>query len=300
MIRLVSWNVNGIRASIKKGFWDAVEDLNSDVVCVQETKTDAEKMSSGVSLALENGYDLKFNSADKKGYSGVASFSLVSSDKTSTDSDSGLFDSIVSSGHYSLKGEKRKENYQLVLENLTNGLGLAKFDSEGRLVVTRYRVKDTDFQFTLINGYYPQGGRGQHRIDYKIEFYKEVFNLAQKLRKRGEKVILCGDFNTTFTDIDLARPKENKNNTGCLPEEREVLKLFTDNGFVDSYRHFYPDKEGVYTYWDQKTRARDRNVGWRIDYFLVDEKLLSNLEKAYIWEDIMGSDHCPIGIDLKV
>jgi exodeoxyribonuclease III len=127
-----------------------------------------------------------------------------------------------------------------------------------------------------------------------------VYEYVKILRDKGECVILCGDLNTTVADIDLARPKENHKTTGCLPEEREALDWFLRDGFVDSYRHFYPEKEAAYSYWDQITRARDRNVGWRIDYFLVDQKLLPYLKDAYIWSEVMGSDHCPVGVDLDL
>jgi exodeoxyribonuclease-3 len=168
---------------------------------------------------------------------------------------------------------------------------------EGRTVITEYQTGSGN-GFTLINAYYPQGGRGQHRIDYKIEFYAEIFRLVQDLKNQNKKVILCGDFNTTVTDIDLARPKENRNVTGCLPEERAALNWFFEAGFVDSFRYFHPDQTGAYTYWDQITRARERNVGWRIDYFLVDQDLLPHLKSATIHEQIYGSDHCPVSIEL--
>jgi exodeoxyribonuclease III len=269
MFRFISYNVNGIRANLKKGFWDNVLALKPDVVGIQETKSDEEIMKSGVADHTE--FDLAFHSCSmKKGYSGVASFSL-------------------------------KTSWLEVIETKV-GVGNETFDVEGRLVTTRYKIvnpKTEIKELTLINGYYPQGGR-DGRVPYKIEFYKEVFEYAKKLSDSGQNVLLCGDFNTTVGDIDLARPKENRKTTGCLPEEREALAWFTEGGFVDSYRYFYPEKPDMYTYWDQITRARDRNVGWRIDYFLVDKKLLPHLKQAYIWMDTMGSDHCPVGVDLDV
>ncbi len=178
------------------------------------------------------------------------------------------------------------------------GLGQEKFDVEGRVVITFYQINGS--KLALINAYYPQGGRGQFRIEYKIDFYRAVLAQALKLKKSGHLVILCGDFNTTVADIDLARPKENRQTTGCLPEEREALNWFFEAGFEDSFRHFYPNQAGAYTYWDQITRARERNVGWRIDYFLVDQDLLPNLKKAQIHSEIFGSDHCPVSIDLEI
>jgi exodeoxyribonuclease-3 len=226
------------------------------------------------------------SATNKKGYSGVATFSRTNH-----------LDQVQETQLFS-KPQPDSFEVNLQLTNNQVGLGLEKFDTEGRVVVTIYRT-NTGHNFSLINAYYPQGGRGQYRIDYKIEFYAEVLQLAQNLKKEGQNVILCGDFNTTVTDIDLARPKENRNTTGCLPEERTALEEFFEAGFVDSFRHFYPDRSGAYTYWDQITRARERNVGWRIDYFLVDEKLLPHLKSAEIHPEIMGSDHCPVSISLE-
>jgi exodeoxyribonuclease III len=284
MIRLACWNVNGIRANIKKGLWQNIDIIKPDVFGVQETKSDKEIMLSGVT---ENQtYNMVFHSCSmKKGYSGVATFYQKENDNDS------VFDiNLVSN-------KPKMELYETI-----EGVGDEKFDIEGRLITTKYKIlkPKTDIkQITLINGYYPQGGR-DGRVPYKIEFYQKVYEHAKSLREQGENVILCGDLNTTVADIDLARPKENKKTTGCLPEEREALNLFLNDGFVDSFRHFYPNQEAAYTYWDQITRARDRNVGWRIDYFLVDQKLLPYLKDAYIWSDIMGSDHCPLGIDLDL
>jgi exodeoxyribonuclease III len=272
MIRLVSWNVNGIRANIKKGFWENIANLKPSVFGVQETKSDEEIMKSGI--ADNSNYDMTFHSCSmKKGYSGVATY------YTSTENSPTL---------------------ELISSKL--GVGDEKFDVEGRLVTTRFKIKNpkTDItEITYINGYYPQGGR-DGRIPYKIEFYKLVAEYAKKLRIEGQNVILCGDLNTTVADIDLARPKENRKTTGCLPEEREALDWFLKDGFVDSFRHFYPEKSDSYSYWDQITRARDRNVGWRIDYVLVDKKLLPYVKDSYIWSDVFGSDHCPVGIDLDL
>jgi exodeoxyribonuclease III len=283
MIRLVSWNVNGIRANIKKGFWENVDLLKPDVLGIQETKSDEEIMKSGI---LDNQvFDMVFHSCSmKKGYSGVATFHF----KEAKD------DTLLTELH----GAEPK----LTLLSSVIGIGDAKFDIEGRVVTTTYQITNpkTDIKtITVINGYYPQGGR-DGRVPYKIEFYQKVHKYAANLRSQGENVILCGDLNTTVGDIDLARPKENRKTTGCLPEEREALDWFLKDGFVDTFRHFYPEKVDQYSYWDQITRARERNVGWRIDYFLVDEKLLPHLKDAYIWSEIMGSDHCPVGIDLDL
>jgi exodeoxyribonuclease III len=285
MIRLVSWNVNGIRANIKKGLWSSVEYIKPDVFGVQETKSDQSIMLSGI--AESPVFDMVFHSCSmKKGYSGVATFYLKSNLKG---------DSIFENNH-------SPRNTLLELSGTVYGVGDEKFDIEGRLITTKYRILKPKYyikEITIINGYYPQGGR-DGRVPYKIEFYKKVYEYAKSLREKGEYVILCGDLNTTVADIDLARPKQNRKTTGCLPEERDALNWFLNDGFVDSFRHFYPEKENAYSYWDQITRARDRNVGWRIDYFLVDHKLLPYLKDAKIWSEIMGSDHCPVSIDLDL
>jgi exodeoxyribonuclease III len=298
MLRLISWNVNGIRAAIKKGIWDSIDPLQPAIFAIQETKSDESIMLSEVPAHPK--FDLKFHSCSmKKGYSGVATFSKVSNKSVVGVEEKDGGKEIFTSR----EEQNRQNNLPLKLLDYQIGLGNDKFDVEGRLVVTKYEITDPLArlkQFTLLNGYYPQGGRGPERIEYKIEFYQQVFDLANKLRQNGENVLLCGDLNTTVGDIDLARPKENKNTTGCLPEERAALDLFLKNGFVDTFRHFYPDKPDMYSYWDQITRARERNVGWRIDYFLADEKLMEFISDAYIWMDVMGSDHAPVGIDLDI
>jgi exodeoxyribonuclease III len=261
-MKLISWNINGIRASIKKDLWSKIDELKPDILCVQETKADKDIMSQDI--VKHDDYDLAFNSCDiKKGYSGVANY---------------INNRIVGSTESDLD------------------LGMEEFDQEGRFVCTKFKYKD--FKIALINCYYPQGGR-DFRIPFKINFYHNVLEKALKYRKEGYKILLCGDFNTTFADIDLARPKENRNTTGCLPIERDALNDMVKYGFVDYFRLMYPDKEGVYSYWDQITRARERNVGWRIDFFLVDEDLIEFCEDIEVRMDIMGSDHCPVVLNLK-
>lgn len=172
------------------------------------------------------------------------------------------------------------------------GMGIKKLDDEGRLIGAKFK------NFTLINGYYPNGGQGPHRLKYKLEFYEAFLKFILKLRKNGENVIFCGDVNTAHTEIDLARPKENEENTGFLPIERAWIDKVIKNKFIDVFRKFFPDKTGAYTYWDIKTRARDRNVGWRLDYFFADEKIIPKIKKTGMISDYMGSDHCPIYIEL--
>ncbi len=290
-LKLLSWNINGLRAAIKKGLWDKIHELNPDIFCVQETKSDEVIMLSGILKHPE--YQAVFHSAqNRKGYSGVATFTKNSSQNQANQV------SLLDEQNIAIGDSNNSNNSNpLQLVSTQIGLGLPEFDEEGRLVLNKYNFQGQ--QFTLLNGYFPQGGRGPVRIDYKIRFYQAVFELTKKLQASGEKVIICGDLNTTVGDIDLARPKENRQTTGCLPEEREALDLFLKNGFLDSFRYFYPDTVDKYTYWDQITRARERNVGWRIDYFLIDRELEKNLKSATILEEVMGSDHCPIAIELE-
>lgn len=291
-IRLASWNINGIRSAIKKNFWSITSSLNLDILSLQEIKAGDSVMNNLESLLEYQPFILLHHSAvNRKGYSGVATFSLTGNS---------LESSKVEVEYIFEKNTNttltKQTNISLVSFQI--GLGIEKFDVEGRIVIAEYHTT-TGNTFTLINAYYPQGGRGQFRIDYKIEFYEAVLQKALELKSLGHNIILCGDFNTTVSDIDLARPKQNRKTTGCLPEERESLNSFFRAGFVDSFRYFNPNQKDVYTYWDQITRARDRNVGWRIDYFLVDKDLLTNLVEASVHSDIFGSDHCPVSITLE-
>jgi len=170
------------------------------------------------------------------------------------------------------------------------GIGVKKLDTEGRLVGVKLK------NYTVITGYFPNGGAGPHRLKYKLEYYEKFLKFILKLRKNGEKIIFCGDINTAHKAIDLARPKENVENTGFLPIERAWIDKVVKNNFIDTYRKFYPSEVGAYTYWDQKTRARDRNVGWRLDYFFTDSKI--KIKNTGIMSDYYGSDHCPIWLEL--
>ncbi|HNW71369.1 MAG TPA: exodeoxyribonuclease III [Candidatus Paceibacterota bacterium] len=173
------------------------------------------------------------------------------------------------------------------------GMGIKKFDDEGRMVGIKCK------NFTLINCYFPNGGAGPDRLKYKLEFYESFLKFILKLRKNGENVIFCGDVNTSHKEIDLARPKENIENTGFLPIERAWIDKVIKNNFVDIFRKFYPNKIGAYTYWDQKTRARDRNVGWRLDYFFADKKITTKIKNTGMLSNYYGSDHCPIWIEIS-
>lgn len=175
---------------------------------------------------------------------------------------------------------------------MSEGLGIREFDSEGRTLVADYG------DFILFNIYYPNGGAGNKRVPFKMKFYDAFLEKTEKLRKQGKKIIITGDVNTAHTEIDLSRPKENVKNTGFLPEEREWVSKFIKCGYVDTFRHFTKEG-GHYTWWDYFTAARARDIGWRIDYFFVTENLLPKLKSAFILKEVMGSDHCPVGIELK-
>lgn len=249
--KMISWNVNGIRAVEKKGFLDFLASSGADILAVQETKACPEQLSAA--LKEPAGYLAYFCCAERKGYSGVACF------------------------------VKEKPL------NVWYGLGVEEFDKEGRTLILEYPT------FYLLNIYFPNGGMGEERIDFKLRFYDAFLKKSKELFASGKAVIACGDVNTAHTEIDLARPKQNEDVTGFLPRERVWLDRFFSQGYTDAFRVF--NKEGGnYTWWDYKTRARERNVGWRIDYFMVDEKSVPKLKSASILTQVTGSDHCPIEI----
>ncbi len=254
-MRLISWNVNGIRAVHKKGmFLEWIEEEQPDVVCLQETKAHETQLPEA--LTKVEGYSSWFSMPERKGYSGVALYS---------------------------KAEPRSVSF---------GLGVERFDNEGRTVVA-------DFDdFVLLGIYFPNGKRSAERLRYKMEFYDAFLDYVDNLRRKGRSVVVCGDVNTAHKEIDLARPKENEKISGFLPEERSWMDTFLEHGYVDTFRQFNHDP-GNYSWWDQMTRARDRNVGWRIDYFFTDSDFASNLSNGFILPDVMGSDHCPVGIEVS-
>jgi exodeoxyribonuclease-3 len=178
-------------------------------------------------------------------------------------------------------------------DNVDHGIGDKKFDNEGRTLILEYD------SFILINIYFPNGGASKDRLKFKLDFYKAYFKLIKKLKKKNKIIILCGDLNTAHNEIDLARPKENENSSGFLIEERELLDEYVNMGFIDSFRYMHPEKV-AYSWWDYKTRARERDVGWRIDYFFISQKGANRLQDAFILKDVYGSDHCPVGITLKI
>jgi len=253
-MRLISWNVNGIRAADRKGFFDWFSKDSPDIFCVQEIKA----MPDQFPPHLKNtpNYNVFINSADRKGYSGVATYT------------------------------KKKPI------EIKKGFGIEKFDSEGRTLITEFE------DFVLFNIYFPNGKQGQKRLEYKLEFYDTFLSYADNMKAEGKNIIVCGDFNTAHKEIDLAHPKANEKISGFLPVERAWIDRFIDHGYTDTFREF-DKKPEQYTWWSMRTHARERNVGWRIDYFFVNNEFLPKVKDAFILSDVMGSDHCPIGIEIE-
>lgn len=255
-MRIVSWNVNGLRAVAKKGFLDWLYESGAAIVGLQETKAKPEQLPDDV--RYPRGYFSYFSHPkERKGYSGVALYTHT------------------------------KPN------NVAYGIGLPGTDDEGRIIIGHFD------EFVLLNVYFPNGGGGPERLKYKLDFYDAFLAYVEKLRRKEPRIIFMGDVNTAHEEIDLARPKENETHTGFLPEERAWLDEVKNNGWIDTYRYMYPNKVGAYSYWDMKTRARERNVGWRIDYIFITPELLPRLKGAGISSNVFGSDHCPVWIELR-
>lgn len=256
-MKIISWNVNGIRASHKKGALAEAFALKPDILCLQETKAEPSQLAE--EIRNPKGYFSYFShSKVKKGYSGVVIYTKIKPEK------------------------------------VTTGIDMPGDDDEGRTVTLHFK------DFVLINCYFPNGGGAPERLEYKLEFYDAFLKYVNKLKKAGKRIIFTGDVNVAHTEIDIARPKENVDHVGFLPEERAWVDEVIADGYVDVFRNFYPKKTEVYTYWDQKSRARDRNVGWRIDYFFASQNILSKIKSFKTHADIEGSDHCPISIELDI
>ena len=253
-MRLFSWNVNGIRAVAKKGFTDWLSQEQPDILCLQETKAREEQVPD--ELLNDNGYFNYWHSAERAGYSGVATYS------------------------------KSEPLY------VQKGLGIERFDAEGRVLITEHE------DFLLYNIYFPNGQKDQDRLDYKMDFYAELLDILNEQVASGINVIICGDWNTAHKEIDLANPKANANYSGFLPEERAWLDRYMANGYVDTFRLFHPDPDR-YTWWTYRYGARARNVGWRIDYFFANEGFVDRIVDAGIHPDVMGSDHCPVSLEIE-
>ena len=254
-ISISCWNVNGIRAVEKKGFLDWLRRESPDIVCLQETKVQPGQMAP--ETEQPPGYHGYWNFPERKGYSGVVTFTK----------------------------EKPIE--------VGNGFGIEKFDTEGRVITAKYP------QFTLFNVYFPNGKMSEERLKYKMDFYDAFLDFVAPLKSKGEKLVVCGDFNTAHKEIDLARPRENEDVSGFLPIERAWMDEFVAHGFVDTFRYLTKQPDH-YTWWSFRTRARERNIGWRLDYIFVTENLLGSLTQASIRPEVMGSDHCPVEIRLSI
>ncbi len=253
-MKIISWNVNGIRACYKKGFNEFLAQHSPDLLFLQETKISEADLPDEIKEPF--GYQAVWHSAKRKGYSGVAVLA-----KTSP-------------------------------TNVISGFGQPKFDCEGRVI-------QAEFGDVLILGvYFPNGQRDDERLQYKLDFYESFFDYCEEMRAAGKQLIICGDFNTAHTPMDLARPKENQTTSGFLPIEREWISELVRRNYVDVFRQQYPNDE-VYSWWSYRAMARQNNVGWRIDYFMVDQSLVNKVEDAFILNQVMGSDHCPVGILFK-
>lgn len=251
MTKLVSWNVNGLRACVKKGFLDVMEELNPDVMCLQETKL----QEGQIELDLPEYYQY-WNYAVKKGYSGTAIFT------------------------------KEKPI------SVTNGIGIEEHDQEGRVITAEYE------DYYLVTCYTPNSQNELKRLSYRMQWEDAFLAYLKKLEKK-KPVILCGDLNVAHEEIDLKNPKTNRKNAGFSDEERGKFNTLLNAGFIDTFRYFYPDVTGAYSWWSYRARARQNNSGWRIDYFCVSESLENQLAEAMIHTDIMGSDHCPVSLILE-
>jgi exodeoxyribonuclease-3 len=254
-LKLACWNVNGLRSIVKKGFFEWLDKERPDIIGLQESKISKDSLTD--ELITPKGYVSFFSHAEKRGYSGVTLYC--------------------------------REKPLLV----TEGMGIEKFDREGRVLVAHYQ------DFTLLNIYYPNGKASPERLQYKLDFYDAFLKYTKKLRASGKRLIICGDFNTAHKEIDLARPKDNINVSGFLPVERAWMDKFVQEGYIDTFR-LSNVKPHNYTWWHMVTRARERNVGWRIDYFFTSSDLEKSIDHATIESSILGSDHCPITLRLKL
>ena len=251
-MKLISWNVNGIRACINKGFKDFFNEIDADIFCIQETKCQKDQID------LEfKGYTSYWNSAEKKGYSGTAIFT------------------------------KQKPI------SVTYGIGIEEHDKEGRVITLEFE------KFYMINIYTPNSKRELERLEYRQIWEDEIRKYMLKLNK-NKPVIMCGDLNVAHKEIDLKNPKTNRHNAGFTDEERNKMTELLDAGFVDTFRVLYPDKENAYSWWSYMGHAREKNVGWRIDYFIVSKSIENCIKEAKIHSEILGSDHCPVELEINI
>ena len=255
-MKLVSWNVNGLRAVINKGFEKFFKEINADIFCIQETKMQEEQIDESIKQIFKE-YNSYWNSAEKKGYSGTAIFT------------------------------KKKPN------KVTYGIGIEEHDKEGRVITLEFD------NFYLVDCYTPNSKRELERLEYRMIWEDEFRKYLIELNKT-KPVVICGDLNVAHKEIDLKNPKTNRRNAGFTDEEREKMTELLDSGFVDTFRYLYPEKTDMYTWWSYMFKAREKNAGWRIDYFIVSESIKDKIKESYIYSNIMGSDHCPVGVDLNI
>lgn len=251
-MRLVSWNVNGIRACVGKGFMDFFHGIDADIFCIQESK-----MQEGQLVLEMPGYHQYWNYAEKKGYSGTAIFT-------------------------------KQEPLSVSM-----GIGIEEHDREGRVITLEFE------KFFMVTVYTPNSQNELARLDYRMEWEDAFLKYLKKLEE-GKPVIVCGDMNVAHKEIDLKNPKTNRKNAGFTDEEREKFSCLLKNGFIDTFRYFYPDQEGIYSWWSYRFKAREKNAGWRIDYFLVSECLRDALTDAKILTEVTGSDHCPVELEIEL
>lgn len=254
-MKLISWNVNGLRAVVNKGFENFFKEIDADIFCIQETKMQKEQVDENMEKIFE-GYYAYWNSAIKKGYSGTAVFSKIKP------------------------------------VNVTYGIGIEEHDQEGRVITLEFD------DFYLVNCYTPNSKRELERLEYRMIWENEFRNYLICLDKI-KPVIMCGDLNVAHQEIDLKNPKSNRRNAGFTDEEREKMTQLLKSGFTDSFRYLYPDKTECYSWWSYMAHAREKNVGWRIDYFIVSKSIENKVKDSYIYSNIMGSDHCPVGLEMK-
>ena len=255
-MKLISWNVNGLRAVISKGFKDFYNNINADILCLQETKMQQEQISMDINEIFKDRY-VYWNSAEKKGYSGTV---------------------VIS---------------KLKPINVTYGIGKEEHDKEGRVITLEFN------EFYLVNCYTPNSKRELERLDYRMIWEEEIRNYLINLNK-NKPVVYCGDLNVAHNEIDLKNPSSNHHNAGFTNEERSKMTELLNSGFIDTFRYKYPDKTGAYSWWSYMFHAREKNAGWRIDYFIVSDSIKDKIEDAKILADIMGSDHCPVELDIDL
>lgn len=253
-MKLVSWNVNGLRAVINKGFEEFFKEADADIFCIQETKMQENQIDENIKEIFK-GYNTYWNSAEKKGYSGTA---------------------IIT------------KNIPL---NIKFGIGIEEHDKEGRVITLEFD------KFYMVNCYTPNSKRELERLDYRMVWEDAFRNYLLELNKK-KPVIVCGDLNVAHKEIDLKNPKTNRKNAGFTDEEREKMTELLNAGFTDTFRYLYPDKTDTYTWWSYMFKAREKNAGWRIDYFIVSNSIKDKIKESYIYSEVMGSDHCPVGLDI--